>query len=257
MTQKGKLQFLIRSFKLADQSSRFRPIARELNVILLHLTPNVYEPLADENYETITLKTHSYWPWLQQLALLHITMATNGDHPDISLKKQLGLISTTSYIVGSIIGVGIFISPTAVLEGVGSSVGLSLIVWALCGALTYCAAMCYAEYGTRVKKSGGTYTYIREAFGDLAGFVFLWTQLVIVRPLSIGLASLTAAEYIVRPAFLSCPDMAPTSAKAMLGFVILGKSVTLSDKICSQLLCLFKCSVVAKRGIYTQEQNFL
>ncbi|XP_048255367.1 large neutral amino acids transporter small subunit 1-like [Haliotis rufescens] len=119
-------------------------------------------------------------------------------------------------------GTGIFISPTVVLEGVGSSVGLSLLVWTLCGVVTYCAAMCYAEYGTRVKKSGGTYTYIREAFGDLAGFVFLWTQLVLVRPLSVVLASLASAEYIMRPLFQACPDMAPTTSKVMLGFVILG-----------------------------------
>ncbi|XP_046576709.1 b(0,+)-type amino acid transporter 1-like isoform X2 [Haliotis rubra] len=109
----------------------------------------------------------------------HTTMATNGNPTGIRLKKQLGLVSTTSYIVGSIIG-------------------------------------------TRVKKSGGTYTYIREAFGDLAGFVFLWTQLVIVRPLSTGLACLAAAEYIMRPVYLACPNMAPTTAKAMLAFVILG-----------------------------------
>lgn len=79
--------------------------------------------------------------------------------------------------------------------------------------------------GTRVKKSGGTYTYIREAFGDLAGFVFLWTQLVLVRPLSVVLASLASAEYIMRPLFQSCPDMAPTTSKVMLGFVILGTYV--------------------------------
>ncbi|XP_046565776.1 Y+L amino acid transporter 2-like [Haliotis rubra] len=139
-----------------------------------------------------------------------------------TLKKQLGLVSATSYMIGNIIGTGIFISPSVILEGMGSSVGLSLLVWTMCGALTYCAAMCYAEYGTRLKKSGGTYTYIREAFGDFVGFLFLWTDFLIGRPLSTALACLAAAQYIMRPLFLSCPDMAPTASKVMVGYVILG-----------------------------------
>ncbi|XP_067678691.1 Y+L amino acid transporter 2-like [Haliotis asinina] len=139
-----------------------------------------------------------------------------------TLKRRFGLVSATSYIVGNIIGTGIFISPSIILEGVGSSFGLSILVWGLCGAFTYCAAMCYAEYGSRLKKSGGTYTYIREAFGDLGGFLFLWTDFAICRPLSMILSCLGSAEYLIGPFFLSCPQMAPTLSKSMLGFVICG-----------------------------------
>ncbi|XP_067678527.1 Y+L amino acid transporter 2-like [Haliotis asinina] len=139
-----------------------------------------------------------------------------------TLKKQLGLVSATSYMIGNIIGTGIFISPSVILEGMGSSLGLSLLVWTMCGALTYCAAMCYADYGTRLKKSGGTYTYIREAYGDFVGFMFLWTDFLIGRPLSTALSCLAAAQYIMRPVFLFCPDMAPITSKVMLGYVTLG-----------------------------------
>ncbi|XP_071119447.1 Y+L amino acid transporter 2-like [Haliotis cracherodii] len=139
-----------------------------------------------------------------------------------TLKKQFGLVSATSYITGSIIGTGIFISPTVILEGMGSSVGLSLLVWMLSAAVSFCGAMCYAEYGTRVKKSGGTYTYIREGFGDLAGFIYLWTNLVLLRPLSVALSVLACAEYVMRPVFLTCPDLAPTTTKVMLGFLVAG-----------------------------------
>ncbi|XP_055956515.1 Y+L amino acid transporter 1 isoform X1 [Patella vulgata] len=149
-------------------------------------------------------------------------MATTDDnHHHPSLKRQLGLVQATCYITGGIIGVGIFIGPATVLKGAGSSVGVSLSIWVVSGFLMYCGAMCYAEYGSRVPKSGGTYTYIREAFGELAGFVFLWTQLVLVRPLAVLLSCLASAEYIIRPVFLTCPDMAPTDAKILLGISIL------------------------------------
>ncbi|ESP00660.1 hypothetical protein LOTGIDRAFT_157946 [Lottia gigantea] len=139
-----------------------------------------------------------------------------------SLKRQLGLIKATSYITGGIIGVGIFIGPAPILKGAGSSIGISLTIWVFCALLGYCGAMCYAEFGTRIPKSGGTYTYIREAFGDVAGFTFLWSQVVFLRPLATLLGSLAAAEYIVSPFFYGCFHIAPPSSKFLTAVIIIG-----------------------------------
>jgi amino acid transporter len=74
-----------------------------------------------------------------------------------------------------------------------------------------------------VKTSGGVYTYIQAAFGDVCGFVYLWSDLLIMRPLSVSLSSLATAEYLMRPFFLDCPDYVPRIARTLIALVVLCK----------------------------------
>lgn len=123
----------------------------------------------------------------------------------LGLKRRVGLLSGIALIVGTMIGSGIFLSPRGVLMRSGS-VGMSLIVWCLSGLLSLLGALCYAELGTLISKSGAEYSYILEAFGGPLAFLFSWISVFILKPAMLSIICLTLSEYIVSPIFPLCPQ---------------------------------------------------
>ncbi|WKY15810.1 hypothetical protein Q1695_000916 [Nippostrongylus brasiliensis] len=134
------------------------------------------------------------------------------------LAKSLTLFNGVSIIVGCIIGSGIFVSPTGVQEKAGS-VGLSLIVWVASGIFAAIGAYCYAELGTLIRKSGGDYAYIMEAFGPFLAFVRLWIESIVVRPCTATIVALTFAIYMLRPFYPHCDP--PAGSTQLLAAALL------------------------------------
>ncbi|KAH1017783.1 hypothetical protein HUJ05_008380 [Dendroctonus ponderosae] len=147
---------------------------------------------------------------------------------EITLKPKMTLINGITVIVGSIIGSGIFVSPSGVLKNTGS-VNVSLLVWTISGVFSMkktkpskVGAYCYAELGTMIRKSGADYAYIMETFGPFMAFIRLWIECMIVRPCSQAIVALTFSQYVMKPLFVDCdpPDNAARLLAACCIFVL-------------------------------------
>ncbi|XP_022103438.1 cystine/glutamate transporter-like [Acanthaster planci] len=144
----------------------------------------------------------------------------------VVLKRQIGLWGCIALVVGAVIGSGIFISPKGILRNTGS-VGLSLLVWVACGVLSTIGALCYAELGTMIPRSGGDFTYLLESFGAVPAFLRIYTLTIASRTGTCAILMITAATYLTGPFFGECTI--PRVLIQLLGTTVLATVLCLNS----------------------------
>lgn len=139
----------------------------------------------------------------------------------IHLKRRVGLVSGVALIVGTMIGSGIFVSPSGLLVRTGS-IGISFLVWTGCGILSLFGALAYAELGTMNTSSGAEYAYFMDAFGAPPAFLFSWVSTLVLKPSQMAIICLSFSQYAVEAFSTECePPQLLVKIIAILAILII------------------------------------
>jgi basic amino acid/polyamine antiporter, APA family len=111
------------------------------------------------------------------------------------LRKELTLYGLTLIAVGSCVGSGIFLTPHEIAQHLPSE-GHMLLVWTLGGFISLTGALTFAELGGLFPKTGGVYQFIKEAYGELYGFLYGWCILLVITSGAIAALSVAFASYL-------------------------------------------------------------
>jgi APA family basic amino acid/polyamine antiporter len=109
-------------------------------------------------------------------------------------RPTLSLRDAVCLIVGTIVGVGIFRTPSVVAEHTGSA-GVALLAWLAGGVVSLLGALCYAELSATYPNAGGDYHYLTRAFGRRSGFLFAWARLCVIQTGAIVLLAFVLGDY--------------------------------------------------------------
>ncbi|XP_063951515.1 Y+L amino acid transporter 2-like isoform X2 [Lytechinus pictus] len=181
----------------------------------------------------------------------------------VAIPRHLGIFGCICHFVGLVVGTGIFISPTGVLRGAGGSVGLSFILWIACAIIQTCGALTMAELAVIMKKSGGDFTFILQAWGPLVAFIRLWALETVIMPCGAAVAISTISNYLLTP-FFQCEEVPVVSLKFLsvlfLLFVLAvnGISARLASRLAG-VLCVTKVvglAIIIVTGMYNLSKGY-
>jgi len=112
-----------------------------------------------------------------------------------TFKKSLGLFDSTSLVMGSVIGSGIFIVSSDMARTLGSP-GWLMVAWVITALMTVIAALSYGELAAMMPQAGGQYVYLREAYNPLAGFLYGWTLFTVIQTGTIAAVAMAFAKFL-------------------------------------------------------------
>jgi len=139
----------------------------------------------------------------------------NDPHPhEPSLIKGLGLLDSTTLIMGSMIGSAIFIAPS-LMAGYMASPEWIILLWLVGGLITVLGALSYGELAAAMPRAGGQYVFLREAFSSMTGFIYGWALFFVIQVGFIAGVAVAFVKYLG----VFVPALSETNTLLSFGFV--------------------------------------
>jgi len=116
----------------------------------------------------------------------------------LGLRRELGLIQATALAITDMVGIGPYITIPLLLATMGGP--QAMLGWLVGAVLALCDGLVWAELGAALPKAGGSYNYLREAYGPRSAgrwlsFLMVF-QIMFSAPLSVASGSIGFAAYL-------------------------------------------------------------
>ena len=169
------------------------------------------------------------------------------------LKKALGVGFGIAILIGGTIGVGILRTP-GTIAGMLNNHLLIIMCWILGGVYVLIGAGCYAELATMLPKAGGSYNYVKRAFGDYAGFIIGWFD-YLTNAIAPAFLCIVISEYVI----VILPFLKNQSTLLSIGFLMAFtvlhaqgvKSGSIMQQITSVIKVLFFAGFISACFMYS------
>lgn len=107
----------------------------------------------------------------------------------------LSVFDAVTIMVGLVVGIGIFRTPSIVASNVESE-GMFLLVWIAGGMTTLIGALCYAELSAAHPHAGGEYHFLSLAYGRPVAMMFGWARCSVIQTGAIAAVAFTLGDYL-------------------------------------------------------------
>jgi len=161
------------------------------------------------------------------------------EHTREGLKPTIGVSALAISIINGIVGAGIFALPAIVGMQLGS---YAVLAYLFCSIMMAAVMLCYAEIGSRIKTSGGSYAYVQAAFGNFTGYIINWLFFFGWNVLGSAAIANIIADFLA----VLFPVLLNPFARAALFFVMISLMVIINIRGVKQGMGLVKVLTIIK-----------
>jgi basic amino acid/polyamine antiporter, APA family len=109
-------------------------------------------------------------------------------------RAGMSALQGVAFVVGIVVGIGIFKSPQLVAQSVATDATF-ILLWVLGGFITLVGALVYAELGSAYPSGGGGYHFLSRALGRPVGLLFAWARVTVLQTGIIAAIAFVFGDY--------------------------------------------------------------
>lgn len=113
------------------------------------------------------------------------------------MRNKASMWAAAAFVVANMVGTGVFTSLGFQLITTDKVFSI-MMLWLIGGVVAFCGALCYAELGAAMPRSGGEYHYLSTIYHPSVGFLSGWVSLVVGFAAPVALTCMALASYVCR-----------------------------------------------------------